>query len=86
MKKTPKIDAQKQIKEFFSDMKNKTPKQVKKTKRIAMRNSIQLKDLRKKFCKKCCSVHRNPKIRIKNGLKSVTCENCGYVNRWRIRE
>jgi len=84
-KKLPKTEVQKQINEFFSDIKDKTPKQIKKIKKLAMRNSIQLKELRKKFCKKCYSVYRNPKIRIKNKMKSVICKNCNRVNRWRMK-
>ncbi len=84
-KKLPKTEAQKQINEFFSNIKNKTPKQIKKIKKLAMENNIQLKGLRKRFCKKCYLVYRNPKIRIKNGLKSITCEECGYVSRWKIK-
>ncbi len=83
-KKLSKTEAESKIKEFFSDIKNKTPKQIKKIKRLAMRNNIQLKQLRKKFCKKCYSAYRNPKIRIKKKVKSVTCKNCDYVSRWRI--
>jgi RNase P subunit RPR2 len=73
-----------QIKEFFSNIKNKTPKEIKKIKRLAMRQNIPLKEKRKSFCKKCYSVYRKPKIRIKNNMKTVSCENCGYISRWRL--
>ncbi|MBA7683477.1 hypothetical protein ES703_91842 [subsurface metagenome] len=84
MKKLPKPEAQKQIQEFFSDIKNKTPKEVKKIKKLAMGNNIPLRELRKKFCKKCYAPYKKPKIRIKKGIRSVTCENCCHVNRWKI--
>ena len=85
MEKTKKTEAKKQIQDFFTGIKNKSPKQVKKIKRLAMRHKVSLKDLRKHFCKKCLMPYKNPKIRIKNEIKSVTCENCGYVNRWKLR-
>jgi RNase P subunit RPR2 len=84
MKKLPKIQAREEIEEFFSNIKDKTPKQVKKIKRLAMRHSIKLGDKRKLFCKKCLSPYKNSKTRTKNSIKSITCENCGHVSRWRI--
>ena len=84
MEKTQKTEAKKQIQDFFAEIKNKSPKQVKKIKRLAMRHNVSLKDLRKHFCKKCLMPYKNPKIRIKNKIKSVTCENCGYVSRWEL--
>lgn len=83
-KKISKKEAQKQIEEFFSNIKNKTPKEVKKIKRIAMKYNIPLKEKRKLFCKNCFVPYKNPKIRINNGKKSVECESCGYTARWRI--
>ena len=85
MEKTQKTEAKKQIQDFFAEIKNKSPKQVKKIKRLAMRHKVFLKGLRKHFCKKCLMPYKNPKIRIKNKIKSVTCENCGYASRWKLR-
>ncbi len=85
MKKISKIEAEKQIKEFFSNIKNKTPKEIKKIKRLAMKKNVPLKELRKKFCKKCSSPYRNPKVRIKNNIKKIICENCGYSARWKLK-
>ncbi len=85
MKKLSKSEAKAQIQEFFSKIEGKTPKEIKKMKKLAMRYNIHLKELRKKFCKKCFVPYKNPKIRIKDTIKSVTCENCGYIERWRIR-
>ena len=84
VKKVSKKEALKEIREFFEDIKNKSPKEVKKIKRLVMSYNIPLKEKRKLFCKKCFSVYKNPKIRINNKRKSVTCEKCGKVSRWRI--
>jgi RNase P subunit RPR2 len=84
MKKLSKTETEQKITEFFKDAENKSEKDIKKIKRIAMNNNIPLKNLRKKFCKKCYSFLKG-KTRINNNIKSITCENCGYVNRWRIK-
>lgn len=86
MKKTlSKTEAKKQIEESFSDIKNKSAKEIKKIKILAMRYNIPLGKKRKSFCKKCFFPYKNPKIRIKNKIKSAGCENCGYVARWKIK-
>ena len=85
MKKISKTEAEKQIKEFFEDIENKSPKEIEKMKKIAMSHNIQLKELRKKFCKKCFKTYQNPGIRIKNDIMSITCENCRYKSRWKIK-
>jgi RNase P subunit RPR2 len=82
--KQSKEEARKEIDEFFSEIERKTPKEIKKIKKLAMHYHIQLKEKRKKFCKKCYS----PKLKIigiKKGIKSVRCENCGLINRWKIK-
>ena len=84
MKKSSKTEAKNKVQKFFVDIKNKNPKEIKKIKRLAMQGNVSLKDSRKKFCKKCLSPYRNPKIRIKNKTKSITCENCNYISRWKI--
>ena len=85
MKKTlSKLEAKKQVEEFFLDIKNKNPKEIKKIKRFAMAYNIPLKEKRKLFCKKCLGPYKTPKIRIKNKMKSVECENCGGVGRWKL--
>ena len=85
MKKISKIGAKKQIQEFFRDIKNKTPKEVKKIKKLAMNYNLPLKDKRKLFCKKCFTPYKNQKIRIKNGLIRINCGECGYTSRWKIK-
>jgi len=84
MKKISKTGAEKEIKEFFSEIKDKTQKDIKKIKRLAMSHNIQLKELGKEFCKKCYSP--NLKIRsIKNRIKTVECRNCENLMRWKIK-
>lgn len=85
MKNISKSGAEKQIKRFFLDIKNKTPKEIKKIKRLAMKKNIPLKEKRKKFCKKCLMPYKNPKTRIKSKIKSITCKKCDYVARWKIK-
>lgn len=82
--KISKSEAEKQIQEFFSNIKDKSAKEVKKIKRLAMSKNLPLKESRKKFCRKCFAPYKKPKIRIKNKTKSVNCGNCGFINRWKI--
>ena len=84
MKRLSKSNANEEIKKFFSDIKNKTPKEIRKIKRLAMRYNIPLKEKRKLFCKKCLQPYKNLKIRIKDKIKSIKCKNCGYISRWKI--
>ncbi len=82
-KRLSKKEAEEKIEKFFSDIKNKTPEEVRKIKRLAMHYNIKLGKFRKKFCKYCFS----PKLRvvsIKNGIKRVRCESCGRISRWKI--
>ncbi|MDO8528966.1 MAG: hypothetical protein Q7S06_03690 [Nanoarchaeota archaeon] len=82
--KLSKTEAKKEIKDFFENIKNKTPKEIKKIKKLAMKYSIKLEDLRKKFCKKCYSPDLKVKS-IKNKIKTVECKKCENVMRWKIR-
>ena len=83
MKKS-KDEVKKEIEEFFLNISDKTPKQIKKIKKFAMSYNIQLKEKRKKFCKKCFS-HKLKTISIKNKIKRVKCENCGFISKWKIK-
>ena len=85
-KKISKTEAKKQIEEFFLNIKNKTPKEVKKIKKLAMGFNFPLKEKRKTFCKKCLNPYKAQKTRIRNKIKIIVCKNCGHVNRWRIRK
>jgi len=84
VKKISKTQAREEIKNFFSDIKNKTPKEIKKIKRLAMKNNLPLKEKRKLFCKKCFNPFVESSIRIKNDFITITCEKCGFKNRWKI--
>jgi len=83
MKKLSKTEAKKQIEELFKDIKSKSPKDVRKIKKLAMSYNIPLKEKRKLFCKYCFSPNLKI-IGIKNKIKKVQCENCGKIARWRI--
>jgi len=86
MKKSKsKLEAEKQINDFFNNIKEKSLKDVKKIKRLAMSYKIKLGEKRKLFCKKCLMPYKNPKIRIKNKTKIVICENCKSISRWNIQ-
>lgn len=85
MKKLSKEEAKKEIAEFFENINEKTPEEIRKVKKIAMSSSIQLKELRKKFCKKCLMPYKNPKVRIKNKTKTIVCNNCGCISRFKLK-
>jgi len=79
-----KSEAKEKIEKFFEEINGKSAKEVKKIKRLAMNKSIGLKEKRKLFCRKCLNVYKNPKIRIRNKAKSIKCENCGCISRWKL--
>ena len=82
--KFSKSETEKLIREFFKNIKSKSPKEVKKIKRSAMSKNIALKENRKLFCKKCLVPYDNPKVRIKNKRKTVVCKKCDYIARWKV--
>lgn len=84
MKKLTKQEAEKEIKLFFENIKNKSQKEIKKTKRLAMRYNIKLGKKRKLFCKKCFSPRLKVK-RIKNKIKIIQCQECGKISRWKLK-
>ena len=83
-KRLSKQETLKKIEEFFFDINNKTPKEVKKIKRLAMRYNLALKEKRKLFCKKCLMPHKDSSVRIKNDFITITCGNCEHKNRWKV--
>lgn len=84
--KLSKSEVGEQIKKFFKDIKNKTPREIKKIKRLAMSKNITLKEKRKLFCKKCLNPYSDGrKVRIKKGKKIIECGNCGYLARWKLK-
>ncbi|MCK5624603.1 hypothetical protein KAI04_02060 [Candidatus Pacearchaeota archaeon] len=80
-----KKEAKEQIKKFFEDLKNKSPKDIKKIKKLAMSYKIPLKENRKLFCKCCLNPHKDPSIRVKKGLIKINCGECDYTSRWKIK-
>ena len=82
--KLSKQETEKKINEIFSH--NPSSKEIKKAKKLAMSKNIKLRDLRKKFCKKCYSLFNsnNSKIRVKKGFKIIKCK-CEYVSRYKIK-
>ena len=80
-----KTQAEKEINEFFENIKIKTPKEIKKIKKIAANRKIPLKEKRKLFCRHCLNPYSGKeKIRINNKIKSIECLKCKKINRWRI--
>ncbi len=86
-KKLTKKDAKEKIKEFFESSKDKTPKEIKKIKKFSMSYNLPLKEKRKLFCKKCYVFFNsnNSKIRIKKGIKSITCKECNNITKWKLK-
>ncbi len=84
MKKLSKSQAKEKIEEFFEDLKNKTPNEIKKIKKLAMKHNIKLGEKRKLFCKKCLVPYENSKMRVIKGMKVVTCLSCKNVSRWKL--
>ena len=83
--KISKTELTKEIKKFFSDIKNKSPKEIKKIKKSAMNQNIPLREKRKLFCKYCLNSYSGKeKIRINNKIKNIECLNCKKISRWKI--
>jgi len=83
--KLSKSEVKKEIEEFFKNIKEKSPKEIKKIKRLAMSQNIKLGEKRKLFCKKCFCAFSFPSIKIKNDFITITCEKCKHKNRWKIK-
>ena len=84
MEKISKTEANEKIEEFFNNIKEKTPKEIKKIKRLAMTFNIQLKEKRKLLCKNCYSP--NLKIKsIKKRVKTIICKECENIMKWKIK-
>lgn len=84
-KTTSKTEVKKQIEYFFENLKDKSPEDIKKIKKLAMNHKIPLKEKRKLFCGKCLSPYKNASIRIKKGLIKINCGKCGYTSKWKIK-
>jgi RNase P subunit RPR2 len=85
MKKDSKTGSKLKIESFFAEIKSKTPKEIKKMKKLAMSNNISLKEKRKLFCKKCLVPYSGKeKVRINNKVKTIVCEKCNSISRWKV--
>ena len=69
---------------FFKEIDSKSPKEIQKVKKVAMKINFPLKEKRKLFCDKCFSPHLASKVKIKKGFKIIKCKKCGKVSRWKI--
>jgi RNase P subunit RPR2 len=74
----------KRIEEFFETIETKKPEEIRKMKKLAMAHNLKLGEKRKKFCQKCYSTKLKVK-KIKKGIKTVECESCGNLMRWKIK-
>ena len=85
MKKISKTETEKIINKFFSEIKDKSPKEIKKIKKLVMNQNLPLKEKRKLFCKYCLNPYSGKEnVRIKNKIKRVECSHCKKISRWKI--
>ena len=83
--KISKTELVQEVKNFFSEIKNKSPKEIKKIKKLAMNQNLPLKEKRKLFCKYCLNPYSGKEnVRIKNKIKRVECSHCKKISRWKI--
>jgi RNase P subunit RPR2 len=85
-KRINKIEAKKRMEEVFSDIDKKDSSDIKKIKKIVMSANIPLKEKRKLYCKFCLKPYKNPKIKIKDGMKRIMCDRCGFISRWKLKK
>jgi RNase P subunit RPR2 len=78
-----KQKAQKEIENFIKK-EHFSKDELKKIKKIARRGKVKLKELRKRYCKKCESILKG-KLRIKNQHKITECSRCKYKNKEKIK-
>jgi RNase P subunit RPR2 len=87
-KKINKQEAKSIIEDFFKDIKNKNSKDLKKIKKLAMSHNLKLGEKRKSFCKNCDNIFvlgKNCEIKINKKTKSIKCLNCGFINRYKLK-
>ena len=83
--KSSKTNLIKEVNNFFSDIENKSQKEIKKIKKSVMNKNIPLKEKRKLFCKYCLNPYSGKeKVRINNKIKNIECLNCKKISRWKI--
>ncbi|MDA3837006.1 MAG: hypothetical protein PF542_05275 [Nanoarchaeota archaeon] len=70
--------------DFFSNIKSKTSKEIKKMKKLANSKKVCLKHQKRLFCLECFEPFRGEeKVRISKGFKVITC-SCGKVKRMKL--
>ncbi len=85
MKKISKTEVNQEIEEFFPNINDKTPKEIKKIQKLAKSKNIKLGEKRKSFCKKCLNPYINPSVVVKNGFIRITCDQCENKAKWKIK-
>lgn len=85
--KISKTQAKSKVEKFFADISNKEPEEIRKIKRLAMRHNLKLEEKKKLYCKKCFSVFdsKNSKIRVSKKVKTITCNKCGVVSKYKLK-
>ncbi|MBS3056660.1 MAG: ribonuclease P [Candidatus Aenigmarchaeota archaeon] len=86
--------ARERITELFNQAENAEPefadRYVQIARKIGMRFNVRIpKELRRKFCHKCCSflqTSRTSRIRTKNHILEIECLKCGKRNRYPMRK
>ncbi len=78
-----KTEAREKIENFFLNIKDKKPDEIKKIKKLASHHHIRLNEKKKLFCKYCFSAKLKTR-KISKNQKTVECENCGRLMRWKI--
>lgn len=82
-KSSSRTEAKEKIEKFFLQ-DELGQERVRKVKRLAMKHRIRLGKYRKRFCKKCYSDLKSGITRVTKTHKSVTCGDCGFVNKFKI--
>lgn len=73
----------------FEDHPERSKRYIEIARNIAMKYTLSLpREQRKKFCSECGSFlvkGENCRVRLKNGKKVLTCEECGEKMRFQYR-
>jgi RNase P subunit RPR2 len=77
-----KANAKEEVESFFKKT-DYSSEDVRKIKRIAMKEGIKLQEKRQQFCKKCLSKLKG-KIRVSKTHKTTQCDKCKKINKFRF--
>ena len=85
-KKLTRVEARAKIYSFFKFIKNKSPQDIKRIKKLAASFNIRLGRLRRKFYQDCYTpfTSKTAEIRIKNKKKIIKCKVCGKISRFKL--